>query len=73
MNTFIRELTERNYQKRKLAFIENGSWAPSAARKMKSYLEPMKNVELAEKVVTIKSTMKEEDRAEMSELVKQMM
>lgn len=73
MEYFLVKLTSKMYQNRKVAILENGSWAPSAARKMKSYLEPMKNVELAEKVVTIKSTMKEEDKAEMSELVKQMM
>ena len=59
---FLQALKERNYQKRKVAVIENGSWAPSAGKGMKSMLQEMKDIELIEPVFTIKSRLKEEDK-----------
>ena len=44
MRTFINHLTERNYQNRTVGFIENGSWAPTAARVMKGLFEKLKNI-----------------------------
>ena len=52
MRTFIEALTERNYQKRTVGFIENGSWAPLAAKVMKSMLEKSKELTFADPVVT---------------------
>ena len=49
METFLNKLTNKNYQNRKIAIIENGSWAPTAARVMKSYVEKMKKITLCEK------------------------
>lgn len=67
MNTFIRELTERNYQKRKLAFIENGSWAPMAAKYMTKLFIDSKDIELAG-TVTIKGAVTDENKAQLTEL-----
>ena len=53
---------------RKVALVENGSWAPTAARVMKSYVEGFKDVELLEPVVTIRSTLKETDLPKLEEL-----
>lgn len=61
MQDFLHHLQAKAYQKRKVGILENGSWAPTAARTMKGLLENMKAVEIAEPVVTIKSTLKEED------------
>ena len=61
METFLYHLKSKAYQNRKVAVVENGSWAPSAARAMVSILEPMKNVTVCENRVTIKSTMKDAD------------
>ena len=68
MEQFLRRLKERNYQKRKVAIIENGSWAPSAGKCMKDLLQEMKDIEVVEPVVTIKSRMKKENLAELEEL-----
>ncbi|MCH5184497.1 MAG: FprA family A-type flavoprotein [Oscillospiraceae bacterium] len=59
MHTFINELTEKNYQNRTIAFIENGSWVPTAAKAMKAMFEKSKNITFAENVVSIKSAVKQ--------------
>ncbi len=56
MEDFLSHLKAKNYQKRTVALIENGSWAPMAAKHMRTYLEAMKNIEICEPVITIKST-----------------
>lgn len=61
MQDFLHHLQSKAFQKRKVALIENGSWAPSAARAMRGILETMKEVEIVEPVVTIKSTLKATD------------
>ena len=68
MEDFLHHLKAKNYQKRKIAFMENGSWAPTAAKNMKAIVENFKNVEIVDPVVTIKSTMKEENVKTMEEL-----
>lgn len=67
MEDFLRRLKHKNYQNRKVYLIENGSWAPSAARAMKAILDEM-NVEVCEQVVTIKSKMTQETLDEMISL-----
>ena len=52
--------------------MENGSWAPMAAKKMMAYFETMKNITICEPVVTIKSTMSEENLKTMEELVEKL-
>ena len=69
MEQFLYKLKERNYQNRKVAILENGSWAPSAAKTMKAILQEMKDITIVEPVVTIKSTMKEENMETMAKLV----
>ena len=67
MHSFIHHLTERNYQNRKVAFIENGAWAPMAAKVMKKMLEECKDVEeLA--TVTVKGAMTDANKAELEAL-----
>lgn len=68
MQMFLWKLAAKGYQKRTVGIIENGSWAPTAARVMKSMIEPMKDIKLVEPVVTIKSTLKAEDMPQMEAL-----
>ena len=68
MEDFLSHLKAKNYQKRTVALIENGTWAPMAAKKMREYLEAMKEITICEPVVTIKSTMKEDTLKAMEEL-----
>lgn len=70
MEDFLHHLKAKNYQKRTVGIIENGSWAPSAAKQMKAILEGMKNITICEPVVTIKSTLNETSRKAMEELAK---
>ena len=69
MEDFLHHLKAKAYQKRKVAFMENGTWAPTAAKQMKAIVEGFKNIEMIEPVVTIKSTLNENSRAQMDELV----
>lgn len=71
MEDFLNRLSHKAFQKRKVGIIENGSWAPCAAKSMKAILDTMKNLEICEKVVTIKTTMKEADVENMKELAKE--
>lgn len=71
MRTFIEALTERNYQNRTIAFIENGSWAPMAEKVMKQLLEKSKNIVYAENGVHIKSAMTEENAAQIEALAEE--
>jgi flavorubredoxin len=68
MQTFIHHLTERAYQKRTVAFIENGSWAPTAAKTMAKLLEGSKELNILENVVTIRSALSNENKAQLEEL-----
>lgn len=68
MRTFIEHLTERNYQNRTVGFIENGTWAPMAAKTMKAMLEKSKKLNLLEPVVTIKSALNEESSEKLNAL-----
>ncbi len=69
MRQFLTNLKERNYQKRKIGIIENGTWAPAAGKCMKEMLGQMKDIEIVEPTVTIKSKMKEGNIAELEQLV----
>ena len=68
MEDFLHHLKAKTYRNRRVALLENGTWAPSAARTMRSVLEEMKNLTICEPVVTIRSTMKEADKEAMKEL-----
>lgn len=67
MREFLNELTERNYQKRKVAIIENGSWAPMVVRKITERLQGLKEIEILGKV-TINSSISKENEQEIKEL-----
>jgi flavorubredoxin len=68
MREFIHNLTERNYQNRTIGMIENGSWAPMAAKVMKKMLEGSKNITFTETTVSIKSALNDESRAQVEAL-----
>lgn len=68
MQEFLHHLQAKAYQNRTVGLIENGSWAPTAARTMRGILETMKNVSILEPVVTIKSSLKESDMPSLNEL-----
>lgn len=72
MREFIAHLTERNYQNRKIGFIENGSWAPIAAKIMKEKFASSKNVTFAENTVTIISALNETSMAQINALAKEL-
>lgn len=72
MREFIAHLTERNYQNRKIGFIENGSWAPIAAKIMKEKFASSKNVTFAENTVTITSALNETSRVQIDALAKEL-
>ena len=69
MDDFLHHLATKSYQKRTVGLIENGSWGPLAGKKMREALAAMKEITVIEHVVTIKSTMKDSDKASMKELV----
>ena len=72
MRTYIDHLTERNFQNRKVALIENGTWAPLAAKLMKGMLEKSKNLTFAETAVKIMSSLNEESTAQIDALVEEL-
>lgn len=68
MQDFLHHLQSKAYQKRTVGILENGSWGPTAGRTMKAILETMKNISVVEPLVTIKSTLKEENMADLEAL-----
>lgn len=72
MREFINHLTERNFQNRTVAFIENGSWAPTAAKTMASMLEKSKNITYAENTVKILSALNDESQAKLIDLAEEL-
>ena len=68
MEDFLHHLKSKNYQSRKIALIENTSWAPSAVRTMKSILETMKNIEIVDPAVSVKVNVTEENVKALSEM-----
>ncbi|MDO4944964.1 MAG: FprA family A-type flavoprotein [Ruminococcus sp.] len=72
MEDFLSHLKSKNYQNRKVGIVENGSWAPTAGKVMKSYVEGFKNITLAEPVVTIRSTLNEVSEKALEELADEM-
>lgn len=68
MEKFLRHLKHKNYQNRTVGIIENGSWAPAAAKNMQEILEQMKNITIVEPIIHIKTTMSKENEAEMKVL-----
>lgn len=73
MESFLLCLKGKNYQNRRIALIENGTWAPSAAKAMKSVIDGMKNITLCENTVTIKSALKSDDIPKLEALSKELL
>ncbi len=73
MRSFLHHLTERGFQGRKIGLVENGSWAPMAARIMKGMLENSKNLSFADTTVRIQSALNDESRAQVKQLAKELM
>lgn len=73
MQDFLYHLGHKNFQNKKVAFMENGSWGPIANKKMKEAFEGMKKMTLCENTVTIKSTMKDSDIAQMEALAEELL
>ena len=71
MDAFINHLTERNYQNRKVGFIENGSWGPAAKRIMQAKFEKSKDITFFETNVTIKSSLNGESEAALEKLAEE--
>lgn len=69
MHTFLHKLQLKGYKNRRVALVENGSWAPQAAKVMRAMIEPMVNVEIVEPVVTLRGCMKEADKPAIAELI----
>ena len=72
MHTFIEHLTEREYQNRTIAIIENGTWAPVAGKLMKAMFEKSKNITFTETTVTIKSALNAESEAALEKLAEEL-
>ncbi len=70
MREFLYELLERGYKNRKIAIIENGTWAPNAAKRIRAILEEAKGLEILENTVTIRSAMTDNNKKEIEELAK---
>lgn len=73
MHDFLYHLQIKNYQKRRLGIVENGSWAPTAGRVMRAMIEQMKDCEIVEPMVTIRSRMKEADLPQLELLAQAML
>ena len=61
MHMFLWKLQQKGYQSRTVAIVENGSWAPSAGREMRALLETMKNINIIEPIVTIRSSLSQDN------------
>lgn len=72
MEDFLHHLKSKTYRKRTVALMENGSWAPIAAKAMRAVLEQMKDITICDKVVTIKSAMKDNTIADMEALAEEL-
>ena len=72
MHDFITRLLERNYQKRTIALIDNGSWAPAAAKTIKGMLENSKEITFVENTVTLLSAMKPENKTQLEALAEEL-
>ncbi len=72
MKTFIHHLTERNYQNRTIGLIENGSWAPLAAKVMKGMFDKSKNITFTDTTVKILSALNEESSAQLEAMAEEL-
>ena len=73
MESFLRQLAGKNYQNKKIGLLENGTWAPMAAKAMKDIILTMKNIELCENIVTVKSRLNETSRNQIDSLAEEIL
>lgn len=73
MEDYLRHLKSKNFQSRTVGLIENGSWAPAAAKHMRALLEGMKNITICDTVVSIKSTQNDKSKEAMKQLVSELL
>ncbi len=73
MHTFLDHLVERNFQNRTVGLIENGSWAPAAAKRMKAKMEGLKDITWLDTTVTIVSSLTEENIAQLDQMADELM
>ena len=73
MEQFLRLIKEKNYQNRKIAIIENGTWAPSAAKTMLNIINGMKDITIIEPKITIRTTLKDENVEELKNLAENLL
>lgn len=69
---FLNHLKAKNFQNRRIALVENGSWGPMAAKKMREILDTMKNLTICETTVTIRSAMKEADKESIAKMLEEL-
>ena len=72
MRNFLNRLVERGYKKRTIALIQNGSWAPCAAKVMRQILEPCRELNFLDTVITINSAVNDETREQLQVLAKEL-
>ena len=72
MHTFLHKLSIKGYQSRRVALVENGTWAPTAGKVMCHMLETMKNIQIVSPVLTIRSAWKEENQETLDQLLKEL-
>jgi flavorubredoxin len=72
MDQFIHHLIDHAFQKRTVAFVENGSWVPAAAKKMRALMEECSDITFAEKSVTVKGALSDESRAQIDALAEEL-
>ena len=73
MESFLNKLKAKNYQKRTVGLMENGTWAPTAGKSMKAALEGMKELSIAEQMVTIKSALNPNDISQLEALAEELL
>lgn len=72
MEDFLNHLKAKNFQNRRIALVESGSWGPMAAKKMREILDTMKNLTICETTVTIRSAMKEADKESIAKMLEEL-
>ena len=72
MEDFLNHLKAKNFQNRRIALVENGSWGPMAAKKMREILDTMKNLTICDTTVTIRSAMKEADKESIAKMLEEL-
>ena len=73
VSMFLHDLEHKNYQKRKVGFIQNGTWAPMSGKFMKAGFEKLNDISFCDTMVTLKSTVSEANKEEIKQLAKEIL